>query len=1003
MGRDMHQFYAAESSKGVENRSQEWDLNKWKWDGELFMAVPVNPGPLDCRNKQLFTDVVLSNGSSTGLDEFNFRMIGNGLVESEKRRRVVVVGDDKQCDDVGSLTLKLGGHVYPVMEDGMDIGGKRNGKRCMVQSSNLNHPKCQVEGCASDLSQSKDYHRRHKVCEAHAKAGNAVVGNVLQRFCQQCSRFHLLEEFDEGKRSCRRRLAGHNIRRRKTHSDVPVSGVAITDDQSTSYLLISLLKILANLTSDKSQQSKDNELLSNLLKNIASLGSSSDGNNNSSLLQASQDLPKVWPSGTSGETADALISRTVTGNKNPIPICASSMPSHNCHGSVAVASRERQLQQIETAKLTCSARSIPDENGLPTKLETQRSVQHMLPAACTVEVTRKKGFDLNTAYIEQQDGALGCERPANLATLGSGSSNFPPWMVKHSSQLSPPQISGYTDSASTLSPSSSNGDVQSRTDRIVFKLFGKDPNDFPLILRAQILDWLSHCPTDMEGYIRPGCIILSVYLRLGVSTWDELCHDLGASMNRLLHISTDDFWRKGWIYARLQNHIVLINNGRVVLNKSLILERTSCSKIFVVTPIAATPSSRVTFKVKGSNLIRTTTRLLCGFEGRYLSQEIDQLSRESSNNERSVEQFQTLSFSCHLSDAIGRGFIEVEDTGLSCGFFPFVVAEEDLCAEIRMLESSMDVASYDEHLDEKVADCSSSCVNFLHEIGWLLRRSQLRSKSESWNHCSEAFSFIRFRWILRFSIDHDWPAIVKRLLDILFDGIVDLGGISPTKTALSENLLHYAVQSNSKLVVRLLLRYKPPSNSGSEVDNLFRPDAPGPSNITPLHVAAASSSAETMLDLLTDDPAQVGIKAWRTARDSTGFTPEDYALARGNDSYILLVQKKIKQGEDRPDVSVCMPTKFSLAPGKLKGSSALYGLGIEKVKSKPQPRFCKLCEQQLACRRATGRSLLYRPMLLSMVGIAAVCVCVGLLFKGPPEVVFVYPPFRWELLQYGFM
>jgi hypothetical protein len=29
------------------------------------------------------------------------------------------------------------------------------------------------------------------------------------------SRFHLLAEFDDGKRSCRKRLAGHNERRRK--------------------------------------------------------------------------------------------------------------------------------------------------------------------------------------------------------------------------------------------------------------------------------------------------------------------------------------------------------------------------------------------------------------------------------------------------------------------------------------------------------------------------------------------------------------------------------------------------------------------------------------------------------------------------------------------------------------------------------------------------------------------------------------------------------------------
>ncbi|XVF03161.1 hypothetical protein REPUB_Repub04eG0237000 [Reevesia pubescens] len=62
-----------------------------------------------------------------------------------------------------------------------------------------------------------DYHKRHKVCEAHSKTAKVIVDGIEQRFCQQCSRFHLLAEFDDGKRSCRKRLAGHNERRRKPH------------------------------------------------------------------------------------------------------------------------------------------------------------------------------------------------------------------------------------------------------------------------------------------------------------------------------------------------------------------------------------------------------------------------------------------------------------------------------------------------------------------------------------------------------------------------------------------------------------------------------------------------------------------------------------------------------------------------------------------------------------------------------------------------------------------
>ncbi|KAI3457214.1 hypothetical protein Pfo_013877 [Paulownia fortunei] len=78
---------------------------------------------------------------------------------------------------------------------------------------------CQAEKCSADLSDAKTYHRRHKVCEHHAKAQVVVVAGIRQRFCQQCSRFHELSEFDETKRSCRRRLAGHNERRRKNPTD----------------------------------------------------------------------------------------------------------------------------------------------------------------------------------------------------------------------------------------------------------------------------------------------------------------------------------------------------------------------------------------------------------------------------------------------------------------------------------------------------------------------------------------------------------------------------------------------------------------------------------------------------------------------------------------------------------------------------------------------------------------------------------------------------------------
>ncbi|CAO2822155.1 unnamed protein product [Amaranthus hypochondriacus] len=115
--------------------------------------------------------------------------------------------------------LKFGQKIY--FED---VGGSSSGKSSSSTSSKKGGkgvvqsgqpPRCQVEGCKVDLSDAKPYYSRHKVCAMHSKSPNVIVSGLEQRFCQQCSRFHQLPEFDQGKRSCRRRLAGHNERRRK--------------------------------------------------------------------------------------------------------------------------------------------------------------------------------------------------------------------------------------------------------------------------------------------------------------------------------------------------------------------------------------------------------------------------------------------------------------------------------------------------------------------------------------------------------------------------------------------------------------------------------------------------------------------------------------------------------------------------------------------------------------------------------------------------------------------
>lgn len=951
--------------KAIGKKSLEWDLNDWKWDGDFFSATPVNhPVPADCRNRQLFP---LGSNSSSSSDDVTLLGDVRRTRELEKRRRDVILIEEEEEEvnhESRPLNLNLGVQAYPINHPEAQTSEGKSGKKSKIFPGIPipNRSVCQVEDCRADLSKSKDYHRRHKVCEVHSKAGSALVGNLLQRFCQQCSRFHVLQEFDEGKRSCRRRLAGHNKRRRKTHPENVVNAGTLNDEQGSSYLLISLLRILSNMHTNNSEGMKDQDLLSHFLRNLSSLASTINGRDIAGLISGSQGLQQV---GTSGNQHKELLPGGSCGTRN--------------------ASTSRDIEKLNEP-LT-----------LPTPYHTNDDIppKVRISDASGAQIALND-FDLNSAYDDSDGFEENME--TSLAPVSTVAGSLGPWQHQESLKSSPPQTSRNSDSTLSQSPSSSSGEAQSRTDRIVFKLFGKDPSNLPPVLRKQIFDWLPKSPTDIESYIRPGCIILTIYLRLSKSTWEELSSDLGSSLLELLNVSNDSFWNSGWVYTMVQRHVAFMYNGNVVLDMPLPFRshNNHCS-ISSVKPIAVTHSERAHFFIKGFNLSHSTLRLLCALEGQYLVEENCSDVLEEDNGFNSDNELQCISFSCSIPNMVGRGFIEIEDHGLSNSFFPFIVAEQDICSEIRMLEKEIEWMGISDDNQQVRIEAKDQAVDFIHEMGWLLHRSNLRHRlGTNVDQNQGLFPFKRFRWIMEFSIDHGWCAVVNKLLEILFNGCVDAGDHSSIELAVSDlTLLHRAVTQNCRAMVEFLMRYKQEVNGIRKF--LFRPDTIGPGGLTPLHVAASKSGSESVLDALTDDPGLVGIEAWKGIRDNMGLTPNEYASLRGYYSYIHLIQKKSNKAMKTDSgyhhhVALDIP----YMPAKMVAS-----FDTEKQMTVQQLN-CRLCEQKLMTYGRKGSSLsLYRPAMLSMVAVAAVCVCVALLFKSCPEVLYVIQPFRWEQLKYG--
>ncbi|MBA0681663.1 hypothetical protein Goari_023449 [Gossypium aridum] len=414
---------------------------------------------------------------------------------------------------------------------------------------------CQVEDCRADLSKAKDYHRRHKVCDVHSKATKALVGNVMQRFCQQCSRFHVLQEFDEGKRSCRRRLAGHNRRRRKTHPDNLPTANSLNDERNSSFLLISLLRILSSMhyeikapgfsalstlpftylvnrtfgfckiVANNSDQAKDQDLVAHLLRSLANVACSTNGRNLSGFLQ--------------GFHCAANAGRSLGNLEKPTDVVSGSTEHVRPSGSASKIDDCANLAEWQGAMGYCGTVPTSDLAHRRANNDAQDGILSGSPSRTliwsgagfqprasetgdTVERIRIDKIDLNNVYDDSQDYVENLERSLVLKNPVNGSLHSSVG-VPESLKSSPPQLSKNSDLTPSQSPSTSGGEAQSRTDRIVFKLFGKIPNDFPIALRRQILEWLSHSPADIESYIRPGCIILTIYLRLRESAWEEVC------------------------------------------------------------------------------------------------------------------------------------------------------------------------------------------------------------------------------------------------------------------------------------------------------------------------------------------------------------------------------------------------------------------------------------------------------------------------------------------------
>ncbi|CAM6045328.1 unnamed protein product, partial [Sphagnum compactum] len=1101
----------------------EWDSKSWNWDGVMFVAQPAVGRTTELRSRSFFDKETPSppqNGEKS------------------------LIREDNAPEEAESLSLKLGGSSYTIVDE--DGSGARGVKRFRSSSPQSQSPMCQVDNCKADLSKAKDYHRRHKVCEIHSKAVKASVTRLMQRFCQQCSRFHPLAEFDEGKRSCRRRLEGHNRRRRKTQPDsasraylmgeedlmgkggaglvggllhilaqlqasssldranVPIvdreallrkAVLASLEDRTTpswNQLIPNLDHLAAGLLSRQEQRAPSNghaatdlsietqyllsrlaagsspEALALLLQSSGQLSTAprhaQDAPGSHLLAQEAAAVPVLQQTHASSSAPDSLRmqacpSQRLVGNSSCGHAAAVSTPVPDSpHVSI-----EPFIRSTDSSSL---ARPIAERPMLnPDRLALQvdqappatPTVQRLFPQQSTANhSTAANGNNASWRTDAGISSAIGGRGSSMVSSFGTHETrpSLRPIPADPRPAVQQPAIVQLSDSSQSGSDeqlpvlSSADSETWTPTRRISLKLFDRSPEDLPANLRMQIDVWLARLPTDMESYIRPGCVVLTIYVSMPHSAWVQLDRDLRGSLENLLSTCNDEFWHKGRILVQVEHQRVLIVDGNIMERK--FVNPLSQPYIQSVRPLAIVAGQETKICFKGFNLGHSSgTRLLCVYQGKHLSQD-SSTSVEDEEADSAMDHNFTLRG--EHADVVGRCFMEAEQNLRGGNSKPVIIANTSICKELCKLEEEIEAAtlraadtakregleSFDVLVCSEVARAvvEEDVACFLHELGWYFQSSsywQLNNNSGSLDMV-QAF---RLKRLLVFSVERDWCTVVRKLLDMPFERAKSESFFTKLSHVVQDDmsLLHQAVRRKCRPMVELLLAYVPSSlTKESDVGletlqrimqfklqwgNLFRPDMAGPAGLTPLHIAASMKDAEDVVDALTSDPCQVGLHAWVNKQDESRQTPLSLALEGGNVKSVELVRVKLALLDSTGgNVAINIPgDSFAHIPdGKFHEGASRSISNLPAAVNLPLwgDRSSASGRKHNAGKAPSCRALANRPgkhgalhgyipksFMLSLVSIAAVCVCVCLVFRNAPCVKFVMPPFRWEHLGGG--
>lgn len=390
--------------------------------------------------------------------------------------------------------------------------------------------------------------------------------------------------------------------------------------------------------------------------------------------------------------------------------------------------------------------------------------------------------------------------------------------------------------------------------RFSAKLFNCTPAQLPPDLKASLVNMLS-C-NAIEGYIRPGCVHLTVDALMGPEERQALATEgVRAVVERLVAAQPHPFWRQHTVLLQLGDKICLVREGKVVH----VLATGSSTRIFPrlahARPLVATPSP-----ISGD--------VDCALWGFNLGQEGDELLARSGG---AYLQTQMLSLDCDPAWG-GLQRLVVRVHGASPGPLTLEITRGGFVSATKTLCVTTDIALKQElKCIETEANGTTDVDTLMRQLGEL---TALPADAEARGAAGRAA-----RRLLPFVLQRKWAAATALVLSRLSvdlpaaEAMAQADVIAAGSTGMP--VLQLAVRTQRHDLVSALLQW------AARHGHHLNATTPGRRNLTALHLAALVPDGGAIARLLTDNcPDALG--GWSTAHCEDGQTPLSFAEKRGS-------------------------------------------------------------------------------------------------------------------------